>query len=308
MNVRSLLAAAAAVMSLCVPAVAADMPTKAPVYVVPATNWTGGYIGAFAGYHYGEVTQSGCVGACSPGEPIRTGLFGVQFGYDWQMPNNWVWGAFAFVPLVPERETVLANPGAIPFETRTNFQAILAARLGYAMGNMLPYVFAGPGLVHNKIVGPFGSDSAWHTTAAVGVGLEYRLAANWSVDLKYAYAAILKATYDVGGGPEKMGDNSSNFIAAINYRFEPGSRQGHPMSAQAFADSRPDPRTFDFESSACQAARPRPLDNVQHGYAALASDAFASAKAQSSHGVSASTSPRSTVQPHQMRKLGGASR
>ena len=35
---------------------------------------------------------------------------------------------------------------------------------------------------------------------------------------------------------------------------------------------------------------------------------LASAKAQSSHGVSASTSGRSTVQPHQMRKDAGASR
>jgi outer membrane immunogenic protein len=219
MNFRLLLAAAVAVTSLCGPAVAADMPMKAPVYVLPAANWTGGYVGAFAGYHFGEVTQSGCVGACSSGEPIRTGLFGVQLGYDWQMPNNWVWGVVAIVPLVPERDTVAANPGGFQFETRADFQAILAARLGYAMGNMLPYVFAGPGILHNKITGPFGSDSAWHSIAAVGAGIEYRLTANWSIDLKYTYAAILKATYDVGGGPEKMGDNSSNLIAAINYRF-----------------------------------------------------------------------------------------
>src|SRR5262245_13188510 len=42
--------------------------------------------------------------------------------------------------------------------------------------------------------------------------------------------------------------------------------------------------------------------------AALASERLASAKAQSSHGVSASTSAASTVEPHQIRKCGGASR
>ncbi len=42
--------------------------------------------------------------------------------------------------------------------------------------------------------------------------------------------------------------------------------------------------------------------------AAFASDAFVCAKPQSIHGVSAATSERSTVQPHQMRKPGGASR
>src|SRR5262249_22762248 len=43
-------------------------------------------------------------------------------------------------------------------------------------------------------------------------------------------------------------------------------------------------------------------------HAALGSEDLASAKAHSSHGVSASRSRRSTVAPHQMRKPGGASR
>ena len=43
-------------------------------------------------------------------------------------------------------------------------------------------------------------------------------------------------------------------------------------------------------------------------YAAFARPAFASANAQSSHAVSASTSDFSTVAPHQMRRPGGASR
>jgi len=43
-------------------------------------------------------------------------------------------------------------------------------------------------------------------------------------------------------------------------------------------------------------------------YAALASLAFSTAKAQSSHCVSAVTSLASTVAPHQMRRPGGASR
>ena len=46
----------------------------------------------------------------------------------------------------------------------------------------------------------------------------------------------------------------------------------------------------------------------QPRHAALGSAALASAKAQSSQGVSASMSRRSTVAPHQMRRPGGASR
>lgn len=220
MRFRSWLAAAAAVVCMSASAGAADMPVKAQPYVAPTINWTGGYIGAFAGYHFGKVTQSGCVGACSEGEPINAGLFGVQFGYDWQMPSsNMVWGVLAMVPVIPVEDTVQANPGGINFKTRASFEAIAAARLGFAYNNALIYGFAGPGAVRNKISGPAGSDSAWHTVAAVGLGVEYRLARNWSVDLRYTYASIFKATYNVGGGNEKMGDNSSNVTAAINYRF-----------------------------------------------------------------------------------------
>ena len=43
-------------------------------------------------------------------------------------------------------------------------------------------------------------------------------------------------------------------------------------------------------------------------YAAFGNAALACAKAQSSQGVSASTSSASTVAPHQMRNPGGASR
>ena len=46
----------------------------------------------------------------------------------------------------------------------------------------------------------------------------------------------------------------------------------------------------------------------EHGYAAFGSASLACANAQSIHGVSAATSDRSTMQPHQMRRPGGASR
>ena len=53
-------------------------------------------------------------------------------------------------------------------------------------------------------------------------------------------------------------------------------------------------------------APPRPAAPEHH--AAFGSASLALAKAQSSHGVSASTSRASTVAPHQMRRPGGASR
>ena len=59
---------------------------------------------------------------------------------------------------------------------------------------------------------------------------------------------------------------------------------------------------------ALRATFSREREKGRGDYAALASLAFSSAKAQSSHCVSATTSDVSTVAPHQMRRPGGASR
>jgi len=219
MKLRLVVAATAIWASLGASAMAADMAVKAPVYVEPASlSWTGGYVGAFVGYHWGDITQSGCVGICpGAGDNMNVWFGGLQFGYDWQMPNNWVIGIAARIPVLAENQSINL-PGAT-FEVEPRFQAMLAGRLGYAMNNFLPYVAAGVALSKNKISGPFGSDSATHTGFGAGFGLEYRLARNWSVDFRYMYAKFAKETYNLGGGPEQFGDRSSNVMFGVNYRL-----------------------------------------------------------------------------------------
>jgi opacity protein-like surface antigen len=198
---------------------AADMPTKAPPrYVDPVVNWTGPYIGAFVGYHAGRTTQSGCVGICpSSSDAPNVWYGGVQAGYDWQMPNNWVFGLQARLPVVAEDNDVTI--AGVNFETRSRFQAAASARLGYATGMWLPYANVGIAVARNRITGPGGSDTNTHFGVGAGAGIEYRLSRNWSVDLRYMYAVFFKETYNIGGGPEKFGDNSSNVTLAVNYRF-----------------------------------------------------------------------------------------
>jgi opacity protein-like surface antigen len=199
-------------------AVAADMAVKAPRYVDPVVNWTGGYVGGFVGYHWGNITQSGCTGICpGSGDNVDVWYGGLQVGYDWQMPNNWVFGLQARVPVIAQDEHL--SIGGTSFHEKPRFQATASARLGYAMGMWLPYVNVGVGVSNNKIEGPAGSDTNTHFGLGAGAGVEYRLARNWSVDLRYMYATFFKEAYNLGGGPEKFGDNSSNVTLAINYRF-----------------------------------------------------------------------------------------
>ena len=200
---------------------AADMPVKAPPprVVDPVVNWTGWYVGAFVGYHWGKITQSGCAGICPSGDDPNIWAGGVQAGYDWHMPNNWVFGLQARIPVVAEHDTVIAT--GTPFSVKPRFQAYGSARLGYAMGTWLPYANLAIGVANNKLSGLGASDSATHFVLGGGVGVEYRLARNWSVDLRYMYASFLKETYNLGVPGEKFGDNSSNVTLAINYRFNP---------------------------------------------------------------------------------------
>ncbi len=87
---------------------AADLPLKAPVYLPPAIDWSGWYVGLNAGYGWGSgpvsstaVPTGGLVPGIAEGlatfatynlDPGRNGFIGGgQAGYDWQF-NNWVTG------------------------------------------------------------------------------------------------------------------------------------------------------------------------------------------------------------------------
>ena len=93
------------------PALAADLPRKAPAYVPPAPpvyNWTGFYGGINGGYSWGQargdIDAPFLSGLGFPGLGLidtrvssgnlkpKGGIFGGQLGYNWQTNPSWVWG------------------------------------------------------------------------------------------------------------------------------------------------------------------------------------------------------------------------
>ena len=99
---------AALFASATVPALAADLPRKAPPpapVMIPVVNWTGFYIGINGGYSWGKAGRelsffnplTGIqiippVGSGSTSDSnLNGGLFGGQLGYNWQS-GNWVFG------------------------------------------------------------------------------------------------------------------------------------------------------------------------------------------------------------------------
>jgi opacity protein-like surface antigen len=84
------------------PALAADLPVKAPPMApAPVWNWSGLYIGVNGGYSWGRSSRdvnffnplNGVVIASGTGggRDLNGGLFGGQLGYNWQTAN-WVFG------------------------------------------------------------------------------------------------------------------------------------------------------------------------------------------------------------------------
>ena len=100
---KKLLLASASVIAIATaaPALAADLPSRAPAYVPaapPPFSWTGLYLGAHVGWgtvHYNTL------GFLSDGDPtsyntgsanVHGSIFGGQLGYNWQFAPQWVIG------------------------------------------------------------------------------------------------------------------------------------------------------------------------------------------------------------------------
>jgi opacity protein-like surface antigen len=150
---------------------AAVMPTKAPskaVAYVPATNWTGFYVGGFLGGVYGNTDIR------FVGDPINTGnnprvagaLGGFQAGYNYQLPNRFVLGVEADVGAAnlhgaracgtdsgrDQFGNVVRFPSVLlNCESTANWMATAAARLGYAWGRTLYYVKAGGAITDDNV-------------------------------------------------------------------------------------------------------------------------------------------------------------
>jgi opacity protein-like surface antigen len=199
---------------------AADLAFKAPT-LEPAQvwNWTGLYAGVGIGYHAGDITQAGCVGICPDGAELNKAFGAVTVGYDWQFANNVVLGAYAIVPFTRIDKTF--DLAGFLFPQKTHFATNVSARLGVTFGNWMPYLSAGVTYADVSIHNNFTNitDSNDHFGPSVGVGVEYRVSQHFSIDGKYFYTHLPKKTYDLGGGPEQFGEDSSNLLLTANYRF-----------------------------------------------------------------------------------------
>jgi outer membrane immunogenic protein len=190
------------------PAMAADMPLKAPP-PIPVFSWTGCYIGIQGGYGTGTSrhTSAGAWNGVPNGTAgiditnrfnVYGGVGGGEIGCNYQV-GAWVWGieldgsAFAkdgqsndlFPPFTP---TWISK-------TSERWNAMARGRLGYAQDKWLWYVTGGATWVgvdittNNALLPPSQTQIERKSRVGyvVGFGTEYAIAYGWSVKWETLY-------------------------------------------------------------------------------------------------------------------------
>jgi outer membrane immunogenic protein len=232
MNKRLLLGLFA-LASFATPVLAADLPTKAPVYRAEAPyNWSGWYVGVNAGGDWGRSTTSTSVdqGGNVPlfiiplppaitalGAPASHGTSGftggVQGGYNWQSGNlvAGIEADFEYFRSAGSTTVIGPMPAGLPGNITitsaisTDWLLTVRPRLGFAANNWLFYGTGGLAMTQvkaswNSTVCCSSSEnasvSATRAGWVAGAGVETALRDNWLVGVEYLHVDFGRVSFD----------------------------------------------------------------------------------------------------------------
>jgi outer membrane immunogenic protein len=243
-KMKKVLLGAVSLIAMATSASAADLAarpyTKAPPMVAAMYDWSGFYIGANGGggwsrNHWDVVTPGGLL--LSEGSHDGSGaVAGGQIGYRWQAAS-WVFGLEAqydWSDISGSRvsQQFFVVPGDTTNHTRIRSFGLFTGQVGYAWNNALLYVKGGAAVTENRydhrftgtnVVIDSTSDTRWG--AAVGVGLEYGFAPNWSVAVEYDHLFMNDRTLNfvnpvgVLSTVTRVSQDVDLVTARLNYRF-----------------------------------------------------------------------------------------
>lgn len=251
---KKFIVAGIAVAAFCgAPAIAADMPTKGPVYKAadPLFNWSGLYVGLNGGYQSGKNCWTDVGPGATPrgfAVPANEGcntsgswLGGGQVGYNFQS-NATVFGVEVAGDWIRKRSGRFAILDTLGFDrSKLHDLDSLTGRVGTAWQNALFYVKGGAGHMNQDyaiavggIGGPIrssGSEDRWGWTA--GLGAEFALTKNLSAAIEYDYYGFGKRNVSLFDGTgaldviESISQHYNVITLRLNYRFgDPGWGKG----------------------------------------------------------------------------------
>ncbi|MGO4404200.1 outer membrane protein [Bosea sp. RAF48] len=196
---------------------AADLPSRkgpvaAPVYV-PVFTWTGFYVGANAGYGWGNVNSNGFNNIGN----LDGFVGGGQVGYNYQI-GQFVVGAEADI----QGADLSSGGNFFGASVKTEYFGTVRARLGVAFDRFMPYITGGwaYGNVKTSIPGIGFSSDRTHTGGwALGGGLEYAITNNIIAGVEYLYVDLGDKNLTTLAGTGKVGTDFSVVRARLSYKF-----------------------------------------------------------------------------------------
>jgi outer membrane immunogenic protein len=225
------------------PALAADLPLKAPAAPPVPFSWTGCFIGAHLGGVFSEDRTTNAFGNSATFSSDGF-VGGGQAGCDYQFAAGWVVGIegrAAWTSLSNSHNGTVRNltTGVIVpsvFTTKNDFLASATARLGYSfVPNWLFYVRGGAAWTHEKLDDAFTdaagvardpSTSTTRTGWTAGAGTEWVFAPHWSANVEYNFydfgnsgRTLTQITPPTTVTINSMKDTIHAVTVGVNYRF-----------------------------------------------------------------------------------------
>ena len=149
-------------------------------------------------------------------------MAGLTFGYNAQS-GSLVYGLETDIDGAWNKGANGVAPPCFGCEVRLTYFGTVRGRVGYAVGQSLPYItggFAYGGMRMGLVGGPKDNDAKGGWTA--GGGVEYALPANWSVKSEYLYFELGRTGCDFaacGAGVAAVKYRGNLLRVGANYRF-----------------------------------------------------------------------------------------
>jgi outer membrane immunogenic protein len=218
------------------PAIAADMPVKAPILKAPPPgfSWTGFYIGANVGYGWGDGDTSFTPLPTAAGfanlapttlSPKPAGfLGGGQVGFNWQtgmavwgleadLDGSGITGSVTQSPIIQNNGTSFGAGSAVTASENLKWFGTVRGRLGFTPADRW-LVYATGGLAYAQVNYAANSNfippgtqqypanfTQTHTGWTAGGGVEWAFANNWSAKIEGLYYDLGNVSSTANGVP-----------------------------------------------------------------------------------------------------------
>jgi len=215
------------------PAIAADLPLKAPPppAPVPVFSWTGFYIGANIGGAWSHTTVTDVFTGATFNTDNSGFIGGGQVGFNYQV-NNFVFGVEGDIDATSINKTgpaVVTGIGTLQGSASTDWVATLAGRIGFAFDRWMIYAKGGGAWVQNSATitnlttGASISGSDTNSGWVAGVGAEWAWAGPWSAKIEYNHVEFDNRSFAApaiaAGDTINVSRNIDMVKFGINYRF-----------------------------------------------------------------------------------------